>query len=125
MTYVRGVAEIVFARPLTMAQEWARNHRWADWTGDSFCGLAEWNYVWHEPAVEGRGGKPSFDKGHGGMRLAAFRQLFIDQVEAAAGGLELVPTLEEVAAARMYTGPAYVKINGFMRLVRNEPPSYC
>jgi hypothetical protein len=117
MTYVRGVAEIVFARPLTMAEEWARDHQWTDWTGGSFSGRVEFDYVWSEPAVEGRGGMPNFDKGHGGMRLADFRQLFVDQVAAAGGGDELVPTLEEVAAARLYTGPAYVKLNGFMRLV--------
>jgi hypothetical protein len=117
MTYVRGVAEIVFARPLTMAEEWARDHCWADWTGGKFGGRAEWDYVWSEPAVEGRGGNPNFDKGHGGMRLVDFRRLFVDQVAVAGGGDELVPTLEEVAAARLYTGPAYVKLNGFMRLV--------
>ena len=51
------------------------------------------------------------------MVLADFRQLYVERVAAAGGGDELVPTLEEVAAARLYTGPAYVKLNGFMRLV--------
>jgi len=117
MTYVRGVVEIVFARPLTMAEEWARDHRWTDWEGESFGGRREWDYVWSQPAVEGRGGIAGFDQGHGGWRLADFRQLYVERVAAAGGGDELVPTLEEVAAARLYTGPAYVKLNGFMRLV--------
>jgi hypothetical protein len=118
MTYIRGVVEIVFARPLTMAEEWARNHRWEDWTGSSFCGQDEWDYVWDQQAKEkALPGGTIFDQGHGGWRLADFRQLYIDQVAAAGGGDELVPTLEEVAAARLYTGPAYVKINDFMRLV--------
>jgi hypothetical protein len=121
MMYVRGVAEIVFAQPLTMAAEWARDHQWKDWTGGSFSGQAEFDYVWSEPAVEGRGGMPNCDKGHGGMMLVDFRQLFVDQVAAAGGCEELVPTLEEVAAARLYTGPAYVKLNGFMRLVGTVP----
>jgi hypothetical protein len=114
MTYVRGVGEIVFAPRLTMAQEWARNHRWKDYKGKAYCGRDEWDYVWNQPAVEGRGGR---DKGHVGWRLADFRQLYADLVAAAGGGDELVPTLEEVAAARLYTGPPYDKINGFMRLV--------
>ena len=117
MTYVRGVAEIVFARPLTMAEEWARDHRWTDWEGESFGGRREWDYVWSQPAVEGRGGIAGFDQGHGGWRLADFRQLYVERVAAAGGGNELVPTLEEVAAARLYTGPAFEKLNGFMRLV--------
>ena len=117
MTYVRGVVEIVFARPLTMAEEWARDHRWTDWKDESFGGQGEWDYVWSQPAVEGRGGIAGFDQGHGGWRLADFRQLYVERVAAAGGGDELVPTLEEVAAARLYTGPAYVKLNGFMRLV--------
>ena len=119
MTYVRGVAEIVFARPLTMAEEWARDHRWTDWEGESFGGRREWDYVWSQPAVEGRGGVAGFDQGHGGWRLADFRQLYVERVAAAGGGDddELVPTLEEVAAARLYTGPAFEKLNGFMRLV--------
>ena len=117
MTYVRGVVEIVFARPLTMAEEWARDHRWTDWEGESFGGRREWDYVWSQPAVEGRGGIAGFDQGHGGWRLADFRQLYVERVAAAGGGVELVPTLEEVAAARLYTGPAYQKVNGFMRLV--------
>ena len=104
MSYVRGVGEIVFARPLTMAEEWARNHEWADWTGGTFSGQEEFSYVWSQRAVEGRGGNPNFDKGHDGMVLADFRQLFVDLVEAANGGDGLVPTLEEVAAARLYTG---------------------
>jgi hypothetical protein len=120
------VAEIVFARPLTMAEEWARNHRWVDWTDAVFFGQDEWDYVWNRKAEEGRGGNANFDKGHGGMRLVDFRQLLVDQVAAAGGNVcddELVPTLEEVAAARLYTGPAYVKLNGFMRLVSKFPPS--
>ena len=117
MTYVRGVAEIVFARPLTMAEEWARDHRWTDWEGESFGGQGEWDYVWSQPAVEGRGGIAGFDQGHGGWWLADFRRLYIERVAAAGGDDELVPTLEEVAAARLYTGPAFEKLNGFMRLV--------
>jgi hypothetical protein len=117
MTYVRGVGEIVVAPRLTMAQEWARDHEWRDWTGKLFSGKAEWDYVWSEAAVEGRGGLSGFDEGHGGWLLADFRQLFVALVAAAGGDDELVPTLEEVAAARLYTGPAYVKLNGFMRLV--------
>ena len=149
MSYIRGIAEIVFARPLTMAEEWVRNHKWSDWKGGKFCGQDEWDYVWNQPAVEGRDGA-GFDKGHDGWMLADFRQLYVRQVEAAGGGSELVPTLEEVAAARLYTGnvafdrvfssscspssiiflfrannfcsgPGYIKINGFLRLVGGIP----
>jgi hypothetical protein len=117
MSYVRGVVEIVFARQLTMAEEWARGLEWTDWTGGTFRDKVEWDYVWCEAAVEGRGGNTGFDEGHGGMVLADFRQLLTDRVAAVGGGDELVPTLEEVTAARLYTGPAYVKLNNFMRLL--------
>jgi hypothetical protein len=119
MSYIRGVTEIVFARPLTMAEEWERDHAWTDWLGGKFSGRKEWDYVWNQPAVEKV--LPSgavFDQGHDGWRLEDFRLLLVEQVAAAGGGDELVPTLEEVAAARLYTGPAYVKLNGFMRMVR-------
>jgi hypothetical protein len=142
MAYVRGISEIVFSPPLTMAEEWARNHEWSDWTGCSFCGSEEWDYVWNQPAAEGRGGVLGFDEGHTGMMLACFRERFTQQVVAAGGSDDLIPTLEEVAAARLYTGPgeeyaacmcfasahslfifvaAYVKLNGFMRLLGNVP----
>jgi hypothetical protein len=55
------------------------------------------------------------------MLLRDFHQLFVDQVAAVGGDDELILTLHEVAAARLYTGPAYVKINGFMRLVGSVP----
>jgi hypothetical protein len=114
MTYIRGVSEIVFARPLTMAEEWGRDHQWTDWTGASFSGSKEFDYVWSQAALEKANG---IDKGHDGWMLADFRQIYLDQVAAVGGRSELVPTIEEVAAARLYTGPAYVKLNGFMRLV--------
>jgi hypothetical protein len=118
MTYVRGVVEIIFARPLTMAEEWARDHEWTDWTGASFRGKHEWDYVMSQPAKErALPNGDVFDQGHEGNMLADFRQLFVDRVAAVSGGDELVPTLEEIAAARMYTGPPYVMLNGFMRLV--------
>ena len=98
-----------------MAEEWARDHRWTDWEGESFGGRREWDYVWSQPAVENT--KTGFDKGHGGWRLADFRQQYVERVAAGGGDDELVPTLEEVAAARLYTGPAFEKLNGFMRLV--------
>ena len=101
-----------------MEEEWDRDHEWKDWTGASFRGKGEWNYVWSQPAKQRLlSNGVVFDQGHEGMVLADFQQLFIDRMAAVGGGGELIPTLEEVAAARLYTGPAYVKINAFMRLV--------
>jgi hypothetical protein len=114
MTFVRGVVEIVFLRPLTIQEEWERNHEWEDWNKIKFSGKAEWEYVWKQPARETEGYGKS-------MLLDDFRELFVDRVNAVGGGEELVPTREEVAAARLYTGPAYVKLNGFMRLVGSVP----
>ena len=96
MSYVRGTAEIVFALLLTMAAEWARDHVWTDWTGAEFSGQKEWDYVWSQPAVEGRGGVAGFDQGHGGWRLADFRQLYVERV-AATGGGAIVNVLSEAA----------------------------
>jgi hypothetical protein len=121
---MRGFDEIVLALPLTMAEEWARDHRWTDWACKACGGLGEWDSVWNQPAVEGRGGNPSFDKGHGGMKLADFRQCYVDLVAASNGDDELVPSLEEVAAMRLYTGPAHVKLNGFMGMVGTVPEKH-
>ena len=38
-------------------------------------------------------------------------------MHAAEGDIELIPTREEVAAGRLYTGPAYTQINNFLRAV--------
>jgi hypothetical protein len=59
MTYVRGVVEIVFAQPLTMAEEWARDHRWKDWKGESFGGKGEWDYVWSSRRSRAAAGSPA------------------------------------------------------------------
>ena len=117
LTYIRGVSEIIFARPLTMQEEWARDHVWSDWQGKSFSGMAEWSYVWDDAAVENRGGVQGFDQGHAGWRLQDFHQQYADLIGVLGVGIEFLPTLEEIAAARMYTGPAYVVLNGFMRQV--------
>ena len=128
---MRGLAEILFAPPLTMQQEFARGQTWKNWRGPNkfktFDALREWDYVWRERAVEGGPltveGKSFPDRdhrdGYRGLLLADFRQKYVQQVMDLDGPEELYPTLEEVAAGRLYTGPAYTQINNFLRLVGN------
>jgi hypothetical protein len=125
----RGLVELTGEAPLTMEQEWARNDRWEDWKGVVFCGTEEWKYVMGA-AQEQAGGR---DAGHGNWALARF----IDEANvavraaaaatAAAAGNKWASTLmlsgmpelteQEVVAIRLYTGPAYQPINGFLREV--------
>jgi len=107
----------VLAPPLTIAQEWERDHHWEDGTTVPRSSSDEWDYVWKQAAVEGRGGVPGFDEGHAGMKIADFRQLFVKLVATVGGSTKLIPTMQEVAACRIYTGPAHAKINSFMRMV--------
>ena len=128
---MRGLAEILFGPPLTMQQEFARGQTWKNWRGPNkfktFDALREWDYVWQERAVEGGPltveGKSFPDRdhrdGYRGLLLADFRQKYVQQVMDLDGPEELYPTLEEVAAGRLYTGPAYTQINNFLRLVGN------
>jgi hypothetical protein len=117
LSHNRGIADIVLAPPLTIAQEWERDHHWEDGTTVPRSSSDEWDYVWKQAAVEGRGGVPGFDEGHAGMKIADFRQLFVKLVATVGGSTKLIPTMQEVAACRIYTGPAHAKINSFMRMV--------
>ena len=122
----RGLAEITSIRPLTMEQEWARNHKWKDWKKNSFSGWAEFQYV-SGLAVVGlsESVKSQFegnrDKGHEGWTLEQFCTKVNAMVleNARQKGIDDVPELtsKEVLAIRLYSGPAYQPINEFLREV--------
>eukprot|EP01052_Picozoa_sp_SAG31_P006983 SAG31_NODE_328_length_17643_cov_46.707649_3_plen_832_part_00 len=116
LSYVRGINEVTTLRPLTMGEEFDRDDRWVDWKGEKYSARREWSYVYDEPAVSNID-DDGFDEGHDGWRLADFHRYYVDLVASLNGDTSLVPTMDEVAAARLYTGPAYVVINAFLRLV--------
>ena len=51
------------------------------------------------------------------MFLADFRNIYVRVVRELNADENLIPTLEEVAAGRLYTGPAFTPLNNFLRLV--------
>jgi len=140
----RGHEEITRDPALTMEQEFQRDDTWMDWDGTVYSAAAEWTYV--APGGAAREGGPdgteaTRDAGNGGMAAEDFqaaanahiRQKLQQrrQQQQAAGmrrrkgtakleALEdknLLLVLEEVLAIRLYSGPAYIPLNTFLREV--------
>jgi hypothetical protein len=135
----RGHVEITRDPVLTMEQEFQRDDKWTDWDGTVYSAVAEWAYV--APGGAAREGGPDGrqakrDAGNDGKTAddffvaanARIRQKLQQrrQQAAAASGrgplLEeedkaLLLVLEEVLAIRLYSGPAYVPLNTFLREV--------
>jgi hypothetical protein len=124
-------------RPLTMAQEWARDDVWVDWQKVRHNGREEYLYV-DGPAREGavtgaaagaeaaaKAAKAAAkrDWGHGGWTQADFLEAANAAVrQGAASQSPPVPvapddllTGDEAFALRLYTGPCYQPINEFLR----------
>ena len=110
--YVRGLDEIVFEPPLTMAQEMERDDKWTDWAGTEYSALREYQYVAYEEAVEQQTPVGWREKSCAKFTLSMYIARINDFISTA-GGDEL--TRDEVIACRLYTGPMYQKINGFLR----------
>jgi hypothetical protein len=121
---VRGVSDITADPVLTMEMEFARNDKWKEWNGKAYSGWVEYEYVVHGRAVYDL---PSDevdrqrDKGHDGWTIDEFHQQINLQVieNGHKRGIEDPPLLNknEVIGLRLYTGPAYVPINVFLREV--------
>jgi len=120
----RGLAEITSEAPMAMQQEWARNDKWVDWTGQEHSGWEQFRYVTGvavtDLAAAEQGG--ARDKGHEGWAP----DRFLDEInaalracarKAAKGEAAAELTLNEMLAIRLYTGPAYQPLNVFLREV--------
>ena len=125
--YVRALRGVTDAPMLTMRAEFSRAVAWTDWLGVPYTLVAEWRYV-TGPAARKDGCTPGVrDANNAGKTPAQFLReanAFIEGRRAAGRGLSLgrahaLLTLDEVLAIRLYTGPAYQPINGFLRQIAN------
>lgn len=131
--YIDGLDHLYNCTPLTMEQEWCRDDKWLDWKGTEHSSLEEWSYVTSPVPSESQlliggatphTGRVGRDAGHEGWAPEKFLQIANDHIKTRMLEMELpVPadehllTLEDVLAARMYSGPAYAVLNPFLRLL--------
>ena len=113
-----------------MQQEFGRDVEWSDWCGVSYSLASEWAYV-NGPAVRREGCTAGTrDDENEGKLPSRFLDEVNEYVQArrALGRGVTVPgdkeederallTLDEVLAIRLYSGPAFQPINGFLRAV--------
>ena len=122
--YIHGVQKLVSAPTLSMAAEFDRGADWVDWKGVSYSLRAEWRYAAVGPAVRCEGCTPGTRDAHNEGRWPSdFLEVANRHIDArrAAGVTGEMPSefaylsLEEVIALRLYTGPAHIPINRFLR----------
>jgi len=125
--YVEGIDDL-FAKPvLSMADEFARDDSWADWRGVSYTLKSEWKYVTGPASLREDCTPGRRDGNNHGKTVDQFVEEvneWIQQRRALGHGTKLplsyaLLTREEVVAVRLYSGPAYQPINGFLRQVAN------
>jgi hypothetical protein len=113
---VRGTEDVTADPVLTMRQEWARNDEWKDWTGTTYTGWREWQYVLNpvgggEQRQEGSG-VGERDVGRDGFTLHTFMDTINAHVQEKAKQLKLddapLLTRAEVISIRLYEGRARV-----------------
>ena len=123
--YIRGLDDILAKPILSMEQEFDRELSWRDWKGATHSLREAWAYV-TGPARRTEGCTPGVrDASHDGKTPAEFlaaANSHIADRRAAGHGTSLAAcdallTLDEVLAVRLYSGPAYDPINGFLRQV--------
>jgi hypothetical protein len=108
-----------------MEQEFARDTEWSDFHGERHHLKCEWQYVMG-PASEKRGCTAGTrDEGNEGNTVDDFKRIinsFIAErrVKGYDGKLpeaNAFLTQDEVVAVRLYSGPAFEKINEFLRAI--------
>jgi hypothetical protein len=123
--YVSGLDDVL-ARPiLTLEQEWTRELEWADYAGVCYTARECWRYVTGvatckagcTPGVRDAGNEGKTPS-HFMTEVNAFIRARRDQGHGVAlSEDDAMLTLEEVLAARLYSGPAFQVINGFLRVL--------
>ena len=123
--YIDGIDALIAKPLLTMQQEFDRDMSWTDWKGSQYSLRAEWAYVTGPAITKQDCTAGTRDADNDGVMPEQFLQrvneLIRDRRAAGVGGL--MPdayaflTMDEVLAARLYSGPAYQPINEFLREV--------
>ena len=122
-TFVDGLDELLAKPPLSMREEFQREITWTDWKGQSYSLSEEWAYA-VGPAISKPGCTPGHrDQSNDGKRLDDFlaeANKLISDRRAQGYGTNMPEdhaflTRNEVLSVRLYSGPPYQKINGFLR----------
>ena len=144
--YTRGTEELTDGLNHSMQQEWQRpSTRWTSHSREEHTGSLELEYVLGAAGSSGLarlGLTGERDQNNQGTTLDAFRERANNHIRerfalldedartrnAAIGVFEprLLST-EEIVAVRLYTGPAFQPINGWLREIAclpNEPPAW-
>ena len=115
--YARGSDDLVRELPHKMEDEWLRESTvWSDWKGVSYTGEEIWGYV-TGPATSQVCTPGLRDAENVGMLPTDFQErahTHIRQRKPDASSAELL-TLDEVLSVRIYTGPGYQPLNGWLR----------
>eukprot|EP00322_Chrysochromulina_rotalis_P013764 CAMPEP_0115837498 /NCGR_PEP_ID=MMETSP0287-20121206/5250_1 /TAXON_ID=412157 /ORGANISM="Chrysochromulina rotalis, Strain UIO044" /LENGTH=718 /DNA_ID=CAMNT_0003291007 /DNA_START=17 /DNA_END=2173 /DNA_ORIENTATION=+ len=123
--YINGLGDIVSHAVLSMQQEFERDISWTDWMGEKYDLRTEFAYV-AGPAVrvEGRtpGTRDAFNDGKRPEEFLETVNAHILSRRAQGLGTSLPEkyaffSLDEVMAVRLYSGPAFIPINAFLRQI--------
>ena len=120
-SYARGTDDLTRGLSHALAHEWMREScRWSDWKCVAYTGAAEWGYVNGVAAV--KEATPGLrDVPNAGLPLDGFVERANAHIRARLGARTATPvdllSVDEVRAVRLYTGPAFQPINGWLRRV--------
>ena len=124
--YVTGLDDILASPVLCMSDELGeRNMEWTDFRGQTYSLKSEWAYVTERVPSPAEGDRSGRDDGNVGKSPADFLREVNDFIQARRDegfGLSLsiehaMLTLDEVLSVRVYSGPIYQPINGFLRQI--------
>eukprot|EP00301_Raphidiophrys_heterophryoidea_P026595 c9222_g1_i1.p1 GENE.c9222_g1_i1~~c9222_g1_i1.p1 ORF type:complete len:750 (+),score=177.77 c9222_g1_i1:1001-3250(+) len=126
--YIRGIEEILENPPLTMEEEFLRDDKWKAYlplahTFKDCSGAAEWAYV-TGPAKAEHTGNGNRDPDRDGWTVDQFVAYAADTMTKQGMGPEFILTRDEVIAVRLYSGPAFLPINQFLREVAKLSPDW-
>lgn len=118
LAYVRGTADLTDKLSHKMCDEWLRGDTWSDWAGVNYDGTQIWEYV-NGPAAVADCTPGVRDASNAGVTPEGFRNRANAHIRSRlpdAPRTSLL-SLDEVLALRIYTGPGYQPLNGWLRYV--------
>lgn len=121
--YLAGLDGLTSCPLYALADEFGRELLWTDSHGVSHSLIEQWEYVnGTAQAKEVRGMSATRDAGHAGMTPDAFLREANERItKRRKAGLGSLPeryallSMDEVLAVRLFTGPAHMPINDFLR----------
>jgi hypothetical protein len=123
LAFVRGTEELTSGLEHSMDAEWDRGDEWEDRQGASYDARTEFGYVTGAASVK-ECTPGTRDTANAGMRPADFKRRVNDHIRSHCPGATRAKLLSEreVVAVRLYTGPGFAPINGWLRAVGELTP---